>query len=49
MSVSVPAPILSVFVAHASDFLRVDMVLYTLAGSKSTSDIIKKVNEHFTF
>ena len=47
MSPYAEAKLSSASVAHASDLLRTDMVLDTYAGSKPTSDYIKKVDDLF--
>ena len=47
MKVSITAQTLSASVAHALDFLRADMAVEAFAGSKPTSDFIKKVDELF--
>ena len=47
MKLSMTAQTLSASVAHALDFLRVDMAVEAFAGSKLTSDFIKEVDELF--
>ena len=49
MKVSIAVQTLSTSVAYAPDFLRVDMAVEAYAGSKPTSDSIKKVDELFDF
>ena len=44
MKVSIAAQTLNASVAHVLDFLKVDMAVEVFAGSKPTSDFIKKVN-----
>ena len=49
MKVSIAAHTLHASMAYALDFLRIGMAVEAFAGSKPTSDFIKKVDELFDF